>query len=273
MWATSFWLGELARGRAHPTGDSLYDREQHRSRAFLYGGHDPGVCCRYLSAWTTGCSAVRSRPWPPPRRRSALANQLAHPPDDRDRARPGCAALLLRRDAGETGSTRGGYRLATEQDLPRGAWPERSSTAGPCGDGRGLAGVTQIHEGVAARRRREHFSDGAAVHARLRRTSSGSSASPSKVSAPPTRRSPPWRERVRVLLSEFHRLRGELLLIRAPSDHGEAEGVFRERSTSRDQGAHRWAVKGGDEPRPALGPRGKRDEARQTLGRGLRSVH
>jgi predicted ATPase len=38
-------------------GIELYDREKHGSHAFLYGGHDPGACCRYhlaIDRWVLG---------------------------------------------------------------------------------------------------------------------------------------------------------------------------------------------------------------------------
>ncbi|MGZ8444699.1 MAG: AAA family ATPase, partial [Candidatus Binatia bacterium] len=58
LWATSFWFGELALARAHSDhGIALYDSQRHRSLAFLYGGHDPGVCCRdfgALALWLLG---------------------------------------------------------------------------------------------------------------------------------------------------------------------------------------------------------------------------
>jgi hypothetical protein len=44
-------VGHLDRGMA------LYDRAQHASQTFLYGGHDPGACCRYhlaLTHWLLG---------------------------------------------------------------------------------------------------------------------------------------------------------------------------------------------------------------------------
>ena len=58
LWATSFWFGELALARAHSEhGIALYDSQRHRSLAFRYGGHDPGVCCRdfgALALWLLG---------------------------------------------------------------------------------------------------------------------------------------------------------------------------------------------------------------------------
>jgi predicted ATPase len=48
LWANMSMLGELIVARAHlEQGFALYDTEKHRQHAFLYGGHDPGVCCGY----------------------------------------------------------------------------------------------------------------------------------------------------------------------------------------------------------------------------------
>jgi adenylate cyclase len=58
LWANMSMLGELISARTHlDQGFILYDAEKHRHHAFLYGGHDPGVCCRYHSAhvlWLLG---------------------------------------------------------------------------------------------------------------------------------------------------------------------------------------------------------------------------
>ena len=54
LWTTSFFLGEFALAREHAEqGMTLYDLQQHRSHAFLYGGHDPGVCGRGFEAWAS----------------------------------------------------------------------------------------------------------------------------------------------------------------------------------------------------------------------------
>ena len=54
---TMFWLGEMAPARAHlEQGMALYDPQQHRSHAFVYG-QDPGVACRSFAAmpiWVLG---------------------------------------------------------------------------------------------------------------------------------------------------------------------------------------------------------------------------
>ena len=44
-WTTCLYLPELsACAEESEQGVVLYDRDQHRSHKFLYGGHDPGVC-------------------------------------------------------------------------------------------------------------------------------------------------------------------------------------------------------------------------------------
>jgi len=51
MGQVMFWLGEMAPARAHlEQGMALYDPQQHRSHAFVYG-QDPGVMCRSFAAW------------------------------------------------------------------------------------------------------------------------------------------------------------------------------------------------------------------------------
>jgi class 3 adenylate cyclase/predicted ATPase len=45
LWANLFTLGELTSALTHTErGIELYNPQQHRHHAFLYGGHDPGVC-------------------------------------------------------------------------------------------------------------------------------------------------------------------------------------------------------------------------------------
>jgi predicted ATPase len=51
-WTTHFFRGELAPAQEHcEKGRTLYDFEQHRTHAHIYG-HDPGVCARTVGAWS-----------------------------------------------------------------------------------------------------------------------------------------------------------------------------------------------------------------------------
>jgi predicted ATPase len=58
LWATLTATGQSADAIAHAErGISLYERDQHAAQMFVYGGHDPGVCCRYhlaINRWLLG---------------------------------------------------------------------------------------------------------------------------------------------------------------------------------------------------------------------------
>jgi predicted ATPase len=80
-WQTGLWKPELTATTEHiAQGLALYDVDKHRPHAFLYGGHDAGVCGHAVAAgvrWLLG--------YPDQARRSErqaidLAEALSHPP-------------------------------------------------------------------------------------------------------------------------------------------------------------------------------------------------
>ncbi len=79
-WTTQYYSGDVSAAAEHAQqGIELYDIARHRSHAFLYGGHDPGVCCRdslALCLWLLGQpdQAITTA-----RDAVALAQQLEHP--------------------------------------------------------------------------------------------------------------------------------------------------------------------------------------------------
>jgi len=270
MWATSFWLGELAAARAHTDqGIALYDREQHRSLAFLYGGHDPGACCQYFSAWLLWFAGRPVQAVVAAEAAIALANQLAHPPTTAIGLTWACGLFYLERDVEATGRhARRLIDLSTEQDLP--AW----RAAGLVFDGwaraetgERVAGVTQIQEGVAASKTTGTLLSLAPLYMLALADALLKSGQPVEgLTAVDETLASMATSGVRVFHSEFHRLRGELLLERSPSDHAEAEACFRLAvDVARHQGAHGWELRAATSLGRLLGRRGKRDEARQTL--------
>jgi predicted ATPase len=80
LWTTRLLLGELPLAHTHlEQGLALYDPQQHRPLAVLYG-HDPGVCCRGVAGiafWLLGYpdQALRQQ-----QAAHTLAHELAHPP-------------------------------------------------------------------------------------------------------------------------------------------------------------------------------------------------
>jgi class 3 adenylate cyclase/tetratricopeptide (TPR) repeat protein len=58
LWATLHAMGQPVESKKYAElGVALYDRDRHASQALLYGGHDPGACCRWHLAmvrWLLG---------------------------------------------------------------------------------------------------------------------------------------------------------------------------------------------------------------------------
>ena len=79
-WGNLSILGELTSAWFHlEQGFAIYDQQKHKHHAFLYGGHDPGVCCGYHAAevlWLLGYPnhALRRS-----KDSLALARDLSHP--------------------------------------------------------------------------------------------------------------------------------------------------------------------------------------------------
>jgi predicted ATPase len=70
----------LAACRDHAEhGVDLYDRQQHRTHRFIYGGHDPGVCCRCVAAWAWWLLGYPDHAIARATEAANLADELAHP--------------------------------------------------------------------------------------------------------------------------------------------------------------------------------------------------
>jgi adenylate cyclase len=271
MWATSFWLAEFPAAMEHTEkGISLYDRERDRSLAFLYGGHDPGACCRTFSAWTHWLLGRPTQAAATNDAAIALAEQIAHPPTMAIGLTWACALHYFERDARATRTlARRLVDLAEERDLP--AW----GVAGMIFDGwgrvqagEGPPAIAQIREGLAAAKTtgtlmpleplyRLVLAD---AYARLGDAEEGLRVVDETFALIEAMG-------LRVWITELYRLRGQFLLMRAPSDYAAAEGAFREAlAVARQQGAQSWELQSAVSLARLIGRRGRRDEARQTLG-------
>ncbi len=79
LWPILFTIGELAAAENHlQRGLALYDPQQHRSQAFMYGGHDPGVCCRNHSALTLWMLGYPDQALKSAQEAVRLARELSH---------------------------------------------------------------------------------------------------------------------------------------------------------------------------------------------------
>jgi class 3 adenylate cyclase/predicted ATPase len=154
LGATLFWRGEVSPAGAHfAQGIALYDPQQHRSLALLYG-EDPGVVCRSYAArvlWFLGHpdqALTRSHD------ALTLAQEVAHPFSHTYALI--CAAALhqFRRERHTTqAQAEVATRLATEQGLPYwGAWGTILWGWALAAQGQGAEGIAQIRRGLAAYR-------------------------------------------------------------------------------------------------------------------------
>jgi class 3 adenylate cyclase/predicted ATPase len=149
---TFFHLGELVQARAYlERALSLYDPEQHRTHALLYG-HDAGVSCLGFGARTLWLLGYPDRALQRSREAVALAQSLSHP------FSLSFAILLLihlhhhRREAemvlrhAETLIT-----LATEQGFPQGIARGLSARGWALtAQGHPSEGIAQLRQGVVA---------------------------------------------------------------------------------------------------------------------------
>jgi DNA-binding SARP family transcriptional activator/predicted ATPase len=81
LWPVLVWRGRLAEALGHAEhGRSLYDPAEHRSHAFVYGGHDPGMCSRKYASWAFWLLGYPARALDESKASLELTEWLGHPP-------------------------------------------------------------------------------------------------------------------------------------------------------------------------------------------------
>ncbi|MBI3797029.1 MAG: AAA family ATPase [Deltaproteobacteria bacterium] len=155
LWATSFWRGELLSARVHAEqGIALYERAQHHSLAFLYGGHDPGGCCRNFGALTLWLLGYPDQADKRNQEALALARELSHPFSSAGAV--GYAAWLFefrRERTGVQEQAKALLGLAEEQGSSD--WSAQGTILqgwALAERGQGEEGIAQIRQGLAALR-------------------------------------------------------------------------------------------------------------------------
>jgi tetratricopeptide (TPR) repeat protein len=80
LWPTLSSMGRPLQAIVHmEQGLALYDRDRHGSSAFLYGGHDPGACCRWHLATNRWLMGYADRALNDLHDAYRLADELKHP--------------------------------------------------------------------------------------------------------------------------------------------------------------------------------------------------
>jgi predicted ATPase len=145
-----FWLGALAAAHTHFTqGIALYDSQQHRASAFLYG-EDAGVYCHSLSAWTLWLLGYPDQGLARSHEAVTLAQQVAHPSSVGYALMVSAIFHSFCRKVGLTQErTDALISLATDQEFPQ--WKAQGAILrGWTLAHQGQAGIEQIHQGVGA---------------------------------------------------------------------------------------------------------------------------
>jgi predicted ATPase len=79
-WTTCESAGDPAKAREHAdAGRLLYDPQKHASHRLVYGGHDPGVCARYVGARIEWLLGYPEKALASIADALALAERIAHP--------------------------------------------------------------------------------------------------------------------------------------------------------------------------------------------------
>ena len=264
---TTLWVGEPAAARQHAEqGIALYDQERHRSLAFLYGGHDPGVCCHMHSAlalWMLGYPrAALDRG----RRGMTLARDLAHPLSIAN-ALPFLGAVQQLR--GEVEEVReladATMELSTAHGLPQ--WLAIGRLLSGWVQAERGHGVAQLQSAVDDYRSKGKFDFWESFFLTLLAAAClkhGAIEDGLRTVADALKGAD--QTGAQVYNAEFHRLRGELLLARDPADASQAEASFnRALAIAGTQNAKSWELRASLSLGRLWRGQGRRDEAAQLL--------
>jgi predicted ATPase len=265
QWSTLFSLGELLSVKEHcERGRALYDPRQHRQHAFLYAGHDPGVCCGSHAAevlWLLGYADQALR-------RShetlSLGRELSHPYSL-------AYALLwsakVHKFRGEMEAVRERTEeamiLAMEQGFPR--WVMlgailRGWLSVEQGSEQGIEQIRHaLADQTAAAEQQSSLAFVAEAYGKARQPEEGLSVV-TEALARAARTGAGYYE------AELHRIKGELLRQTVP-DEEEAEGRFQKAlEIARGQSAKSLELRAAMSLSRLWQRQGKKAEARQLLG-------
>jgi predicted ATPase len=269
LWPTLFYLGELAAARGHlEQGMALYDPQQHRSHAFLYGGHDPGECCQAYMAWTLWALGYPGQALQASDKGLTLAGELAHPASLAGALNAAALLHQFRRERQAVQEAAEAFMaLATEQGnalvLARGmilyGWALFAQ-------GQGTEGMVQIREGLTALqatggdvRRPLFLALLAEAYGGIGQIEEGLNVLAEALAAVE-------KTGGRFCEAELYRLKGELLRTLSAEHHTEAETCLRQAlDIARRQQAKSWELRAATSLSRLWQQQGKRNTARRLL--------
>jgi DNA-binding SARP family transcriptional activator/predicted ATPase len=269
LWPVLVWLGKADEAQHHlDRGMALYDKARHRSHAFVYGGHDPGVCCRKVASWASWILGYPARGLEESVASLDLSRELAHPMSTVVALAWACVFRDLRREFPAVREhARALIALSTEQDTPQ--WLAAGTIidgAARAELGEGTDAIAQIRRGLAA-----YGSTGAQLFSPyflslLARACSKIGQPHEGLRVIGQALESARRTGERVWEAELDRLEGELRLAADPDDVAEATECFhRAIEIARGQAARSWELRAASSLARLLAAAGRRDEARRAL--------
>jgi adenylate cyclase len=270
LWANLFNVGELNSARIHTErGSELYDTQKHRHHAFLYGGHDPGVCADYHGATLLWLLGYPDHAWRRSEDALARARELSHPSS---MANSLFFASRIHQQRGEREAVQArieeGALLAREHGFPRWLAQEAVMRGRLLVDGgQTEAGIAQMLKAIAADRSKMTSVPWAMYAAALLAEAyKNVGQNAAGLTVVDEALSTVQRTRCRYYEAELHRIKGELLLTQAAPGEEQAEACFREAiAVSRQQAAKSLELRAAMSLSRLWQRQGKTAEARQLL--------
>jgi DNA-binding SARP family transcriptional activator/predicted ATPase len=270
LWPVLVWRGRPAEARSHlDRGMALYDKARHRSHAFMYGGHDPGVCCLKVASWVSWILGTPTRGLEESVASLDLARELDHPTSMIVALVWACVFRDLRREVDAAANhARALITLSKEHEtaqwLAVGTIMEAAARVDP---GHVEVTINRIRGGLAA-----YEATGAHLFvpyflSLLARAylQGGQAHEGLRVVVDALQRARTTGERV--WEAELLRLEGELRLAASSADRGAARDCFhRAIEVAREQAARAWELRAASSLARLLAADGRRDEARHIVG-------
>jgi predicted ATPase len=266
---TYLLAGDAVTGQAYlEQGIALYDPQQHRAQAFLYGGHDPRVCCLCHAAWNLWLLGYPAQALRRSREALALARELSHPTTLAHAQLFSSMLHHFRREAPESRALAEALvGIAAGQGLPT----YRAVGSALRGwalaeEGHAEEGIAQIRQGLATWATSARFFWRINCLPLLAAAYGGGGKAQEGLAVLAEVLGTVEESGFRFCEPEMRRLQGELLLAHAPAEQADAESCFRQAiASSRRQGAKSWELRAIMSLSRLYHQRGKKEEARQML--------
>jgi class 3 adenylate cyclase/predicted ATPase len=246
LGTTLFFLGELAPARGHlEQGIALYDPQQHRSLAFRYGA-DPGVICGLYAANVLWVLGYPDQALARIHEALTLARELAHAFSLAFALNHATNLHQFRRE-GQVTQERAEASMAFSTEQRFAQWLAQGMILrgwALAEQGQGAEGIAQLRQGLAAWQATGAELDRPRFLALLGEAYSKVGSTEEGLRLLGEAQAAVHRSGERRWEAELYRLKGELLLARAPEDHTEAEACLRVAlDIACHQGAKLWELR------------------------------